>query len=63
MTTTLAERLAAGLLAEGATTASRHAGPCARCQRAILAGDRYAVLPGGKRAHVPCVGRPGRAAR
>jgi hypothetical protein len=48
-------------LAEGAGTALTHAGQCAICQRAILAGERYAVLvPAGKAAHLPCIGAHGR---
>jgi hypothetical protein len=53
---TLTERLAAGILAEHASTATRHAGPCAYCRGPILAGHRYATLLSGKRAHIPCIG-------
>lgn len=50
------QRLSAGLLATGADTAVRHAGPCARCSHPIYAGERYALLvPSGKAAHVLCV--------
>lgn len=49
--------LDAGLLAVDATRATRHAGPCAACQHAILRGDRYAVLLNGRLIHVTCAGR------
>jgi hypothetical protein len=43
-------------LAEDATTATGNAGPCSLCQRAVLAGDRYALLvPSGKLAHLHCI--------
>ena len=43
-------------LATDADTARRPAGPCSVCRRAILTGDRYALLvPSGRAAHVHCV--------
>jgi hypothetical protein len=46
------------LLAEDADTASRPAGPCRICSRAILSGDRYArLVPSGQLAHLLCIGR------
>jgi hypothetical protein len=63
MTATIAERLAAGIIATDAATATRPAGPCAECQKAILAGDRFARLLSGKLAHVSCTGRLGRHSR
>lgn len=58
MTATLEQRLAAGLLAEHAGTATRPGGPCAVCQRAILRGERYALtVTSGRLAHLPCIGR------
>jgi hypothetical protein len=53
-------------LATDADTAHSHAGTCAVCQRAIMHGERYALLvPSGRAAHVPCVAlmamRPRRA--
>ena len=55
--TTLEQRLAASLLATDADTATQPAGPCAICPHPILRGERYARLPSGRYAHVPCVGR------
>lgn len=48
------------LLATGATTATRDAGPCSLCQHAILRGERYATLLSGRLAHAPCIGRAAR---
>ena len=56
MTTTA--QLAAGLLAENASTAMRAAGPCSVCDHAILPGDRFAVaVADGKLMHVGCAAR------
>jgi hypothetical protein len=47
------------LIADHAQTATGPSGPCSICQRPIRRHDRYAVLQSdGKRAHVPCIGRP-----
>lgn len=44
------------LLADGAATATRPAGPCSICRRGIWRGDRYAVLTAtGQLAHLPCI--------
>jgi len=53
---TVAERLAANLLADDAATAKTSTRPCAVCRRRIGRGDRYArLVPSGKLAHLPCV--------
>ena len=52
--TTSSEKLA-GPLASDAATAERPAGPCRLCRRGIFRGERYAVLPSGPFAHVPCI--------
>jgi hypothetical protein len=45
-------------LAEDAGTATRPVGACSICARAILRGNRYAlVVPGGEAAHVTCIAR------
>ena len=45
------------LVAECATTATQHAGPCALCSYAMLRGDRVACLvSSGRWAHVSCLG-------
>jgi hypothetical protein len=45
-------------LAEHARTLRHHAGPCAVCSYAMLAGDRVASLTGSGRAvHVACTAR------
>lgn len=55
-TTTTGQCLTASLLAAGAATAERPAGPCALCGRAILRGQRYATLAqSGRLAHLPCI--------
>lgn len=49
------------LLATDAATARWSVGPCARCRRAILRGDRYALLvPDGRAAHIACIAAPRR---
>lgn len=48
------------LLAENARTLAHNAGPCARCGRALLAGQRAADLPGSRAvAHLGCLGGNG----
>ena len=45
-------------LATDADTATRPAGPCSLCGRAILRGHRFALgVPDGKAAHVACIAR------
>ena len=42
-------------LAIDAAIASVPMGACAVCERAILRGMRFAILPSGYPAHVPCI--------
>jgi hypothetical protein len=45
-------------VAENARTLHHHAGPCAVCSYAMLAGDRVASLTGpGRAVHVACTAR------
>jgi hypothetical protein len=42
-------------LATDAATARTLSGPCSLCQHVIARNDRYARLPTGRLAHVPCI--------
>lgn len=62
--TTTQQRLAAGLLADGAATAHTSAWPCCLCPHPIARGDRYARLVAtGRYAHLACIARLAAARR